>query len=925
MEERICELRMEIVRLIKHPAVLQFLVPHVINQVNAKEIKRLYDISTERANHRLLDLLIRSDEPGKWTSFQHALEHSHYPYLVALLKTTNTTSYNQQRQIIEIFAPFLERSLNPLDVLDKLYQRDIIDEPDKELVHAEQTNRGPIAAAMILLDIIQTHLAPEMWYKGFLEALYENGYEHLVQEIDPDFCEKRNHKADHLNNETDISAIKETVDLVEAINTDNKTISENINRFRSVITETLDIPSIVNVLIPTVILADKRDELLQTYEYDQVKATGQLLEYVISSGNGEVFIRCLERSDYQYLARLLRNKGSKGHNGYCQKVIQIFSSNIQQQISTPELLSRLVEQNVINQRDMELIQSEHRRKGNTAATVVLLDCIQTHLSPEEWYMKFLHALMATSQDHIVDIIEPDFTRNPDQFMIKMKQIDHSEESCESAQDDPFEDEIAAMCKIKQAYFESKLKAEAQIIEEQKYMIKFISDKFEQLKMEVKEKAQSFDTDLANHKEAVLRLKERNHSYPQNEAIENELEILKQRYPQLSGNTKIEVKFERNLTLHFLKSVGYVSEIRPADLQKDLSNIDVESHHGIPLTLDNIRLPTDERPHAPISDEGSSFLQITVPPFSDDETMSLESDLEKNEEQIENDIASGTIEIIVSKKVPALNQLSLKDIIAISGKEIAGICKRTNTLLIIETENFDIVSRIPLKNKNSNKLALLNKNTVAVMSPDVQPLIIISFDEPKQVLYEWNCESDKCILVSHKNCLYVICLGHHLHVYRLDTGKQDIYMLGSPTDEPWYPKYAILNASGEELFISDYDCVYCFKILDKERVQEQWKYFDSNKSLFERQLFIGISIYDENILLLDKNNNSVLRLSSKGGFYRDEIVSSSFSDCDLLAFYPQENLIHLVSYRYKEYKKVKLVSNSLHTDCEEEFDPYVNVV
>ena len=40
---------------------------------NAIGIKKLYDVSSERANHRLIDALIMSNDPGKWQALVDAL------------------------------------------------------------------------------------------------------------------------------------------------------------------------------------------------------------------------------------------------------------------------------------------------------------------------------------------------------------------------------------------------------------------------------------------------------------------------------------------------------------------------------------------------------------------------------------------------------------------------------------------------------------------------------------------------------------------------------------------------------------------------------------------------------------------------------------------------------------------------------------
>lgn len=127
-------------------------------------------------------------------------------------------------------------------------------------------------------------------------------------------------------------------------------------------------------------------------------------------------------TDYPYLGQLLRKQCSNQHNTYCEKVVQIFAPEIQYQINICDIIPHLIEEGVINQRDAEIISSAKRCKGDTAAAIALLDCIQSRLSPEDWYCKFLEILMKTSHGHVVEMVEPDFFKNPHSFTVKITQL-----------------------------------------------------------------------------------------------------------------------------------------------------------------------------------------------------------------------------------------------------------------------------------------------------------------------------------------------------------------------------------------------------------------------------------------------------------------------------------------------------------------------
>lgn len=80
--------------------------------------------------------------------------------------------FQQQKYILEVFAPYLEQEINPRELTTRLYENGILEVLDIEEIDAEQKNKGAIAATMILLDRIQTRLPPEEWFDRFLMVFF---------------------------------------------------------------------------------------------------------------------------------------------------------------------------------------------------------------------------------------------------------------------------------------------------------------------------------------------------------------------------------------------------------------------------------------------------------------------------------------------------------------------------------------------------------------------------------------------------------------------------------------------------------------------------------------------------------------------------------------------------------------------------------
>ena len=96
--------------------------------------------------------------------------HSEYPYLARLLQTEDRAEFNTCSKLMELFGPELEQRINPAELMAALRAKDVISAHDQEVILAKQANEGAIAAAMTLLERIQTRLEPSEWYIRFLQV-----------------------------------------------------------------------------------------------------------------------------------------------------------------------------------------------------------------------------------------------------------------------------------------------------------------------------------------------------------------------------------------------------------------------------------------------------------------------------------------------------------------------------------------------------------------------------------------------------------------------------------------------------------------------------------------------------------------------------------------------------------------------------------
>ena len=83
---------------------------------------------------------------------------------------------------MKIFIPEIINDLEPSELTDRLYARDVISLTDKEEVECELRNRGPSAASLKLLDRIPRRI--QNWYCEFVDALRACGFDFVANRID---------------------------------------------------------------------------------------------------------------------------------------------------------------------------------------------------------------------------------------------------------------------------------------------------------------------------------------------------------------------------------------------------------------------------------------------------------------------------------------------------------------------------------------------------------------------------------------------------------------------------------------------------------------------------------------------------------------------------------------------------------------------
>ena len=105
-----------------------------------------------------------------------------YTYVVNLLRGEIDNDGHEDREILNIFRPIIIKNISTAEVLDKLYERNVLNDQDREEIQSEIKRRGDIAAACMLLYKVPRR-EPD-WFSIFVTVLRELKMDFLADQLD---------------------------------------------------------------------------------------------------------------------------------------------------------------------------------------------------------------------------------------------------------------------------------------------------------------------------------------------------------------------------------------------------------------------------------------------------------------------------------------------------------------------------------------------------------------------------------------------------------------------------------------------------------------------------------------------------------------------------------------------------------------------
>ncbi|XP_052242186.1 antiviral innate immune response receptor RIG-I-like isoform X2 [Dreissena polymorpha] len=192
LEGQVLFWRKDITRCIQKPTLVSQLA--ALDVIGPDSSVKLHDVFAKGialvAADKLIKAVLKSEAPNKWSSFLKALDKEGLVYLKELIEEgahETTEEREHGRKMIQIFAPELERRVEPIDLLPDLISQDVIDEDDAEAVRMLQANNGRSYAVVCLYRRMQSRLRPAQWYYEFLRVLQKRGYEDILEMMEPQF------------------------------------------------------------------------------------------------------------------------------------------------------------------------------------------------------------------------------------------------------------------------------------------------------------------------------------------------------------------------------------------------------------------------------------------------------------------------------------------------------------------------------------------------------------------------------------------------------------------------------------------------------------------------------------------------------------------------------------------------------------------
>ncbi|XP_052795162.1 uncharacterized protein LOC128228095 isoform X2 [Mya arenaria] len=156
-------------------------------------------LTQKESVQKLIKLIEHSNEKGKWTAFLNALHCADYQPMVNILQSFTEKDLLEDRAILRILKPAFIKEIHPVECVDCLVERNVLNESDMEAVQAEKDRRGDIAATCVLLDRLPNRNSD--WLLHFINCLSHLGRDDLaailvVPEVTVIQSEKNQHKAD---------------------------------------------------------------------------------------------------------------------------------------------------------------------------------------------------------------------------------------------------------------------------------------------------------------------------------------------------------------------------------------------------------------------------------------------------------------------------------------------------------------------------------------------------------------------------------------------------------------------------------------------------------------------------------------------------------------------------------------------------------
>ncbi|XP_052100646.1 interferon-induced helicase C domain-containing protein 1-like isoform X1 [Mytilus californianus] len=403
--------------------------------------------STKRAMDKLLEMIDQKDYQGKWQIFKQALIDNEYEWFNDSIEH-DFTSYEDTHAweyLLSLFEKKLSEMICPLEILQHLREKSIISEKDSLDVYQICRKYGENAATLQLLTYLPKR-KPKVWYPEFMKILYENGYECLVQEIDPEQYENLNAQSSALPDSMDVHKTPEPTEIV-ITNTEYDTQenympgAQDVNlddHWRKLIMELCREPIVKNVR-PSGLLAHlgpifSWDEKSSIRSIERMESPQNAMEKLLEKldqkeyeGKWQIFKQALIEDGYEWVNEFIEGdyvsyQDTRGWGN----LIHVFEKTLSEQIRPQEILPLLRAQSIISEKDAEEVYQMYGNHGEKEAVFQLL----THLpnrKPNTWFPEFMEILYESGYVHIVEQVDPDmYEKLQARSFVKYDKLDDDE-------------------------------------------------------------------------------------------------------------------------------------------------------------------------------------------------------------------------------------------------------------------------------------------------------------------------------------------------------------------------------------------------------------------------------------------------------------------------------------------------------------------